>query len=56
MICGVAVYFITLFVPYETLINYIMTYFGYAGAISGAITIVRFFMLWSQDRKTARAA
>ena len=56
MICGVAVYFITLFVPYETLINYIMTYFGYAGAISGAITIVRFFMLWSQDRKAARAA
>ena len=56
VICGVAVYFITLFVPYETLINYIMTYFGYAGAISGAITIVRFFMLWSQDRKTARAA
>lgn len=56
VICGVAVYFITLFVPYETLINYIMTYFGYAGAISGAITIVRFFMLWSQDRKAARAA
>lgn len=56
VICGVAVYFITLFVPYETLINYIMTYFGYAGAISGAITIVRFFMLWSQDRKPARAA
>ena len=56
VICGVAVYFITLFVPYETLINYIMTYFAYAVAIIGAITIVRFFMLWSQDRKTARAA
>ena len=54
VICGVAVYFITLYIPYEKLINYIMTYFGYAGAFSGIVTIIRFFMLWSEDRKAAQ--
>lgn len=51
--CGVVVYFVVLFIPYEALINYIMTYFGYAGALSGAVIIIRYFMLKSQDKKAA---
>ena len=54
--CGVIVYFVVLFIPYEALINYIMTYFGYAGALSGVIIVVRYFMLKSQDKKAAAAA
>lgn len=54
--CGVIVYFVVLFIPYEALINYIMTYFGYAGALSGVIIVVRYFMLKSQDKKAAATA
>ena len=53
--CGVVVYFVVLFIPYEALINYIMTYFGYAGALSGVIIIIRYFMLKAQDKKAAAA-
>lgn len=53
--CGVVVYFVVLFIPYEALINYIMTYFGYAGALSGVIIIIRYFMLKTQDKKATAA-
>ena len=52
--CAVVVYFITLFIPYETLINYIMTYFGYAGFFSAVVITVRCLMLRSQDKRAKR--
>lgn len=51
IICAGVVYFITLYVPYQTLINYIMTYFGYAGFFSAVIIVYRGFVFWMEDRK-----
>ena len=49
---GVAVYFITLFVPYETLLNYIMTYCGYTGAIVAVVVIARYYIIKAKDKKS----
>lgn len=51
VVCGVVVYFITLYIPYQTLLNNIMTYFGYAGAFSGVVIIYRYIVLKMQDKK-----
>lgn len=53
IVCAVVVYFITQFIPYETLINYIMTYFGYAGFFSTVVIVVRCLMLRAADQKAA---
>jgi len=53
VVCGIVVYVVTLFVPYQTLLNYIMTYFGYTGAISGVAILVRYYMLKREDKKAA---
>lgn len=54
ILCGIVVYLVTLFVPYATLLNYIMTYWGYTGAFSGIVIVIRFFMLRSQDKRAAQ--
>ncbi|MCG7587266.1 hypothetical protein [Photobacterium sp. OFAV2-7] len=51
VIAGTAVYFVTLYVPYQTLLNYIMTYFGYSGAIVCGVVVVRYYMLKAKDKK-----
>ena len=51
---GIIVYIVTLFVPYQTLLNYIMTYCGYSGAIVAVVCIVRYFMVKAQDKKIGR--
>ena len=51
VIGGVCVYIITLFVPYETLLNYVMTYCGYSGCIVAVVCIVRYFIIKSRDKK-----
>lgn len=48
---GVVVYLVTLFVPYETLLNYIMTYCGYSGAIVAFVVIVRYYIIRAKDKK-----
>ncbi|WED27638.1 hypothetical protein L3V77_05225 [Vibrio sp. DW001] len=51
VIVGTAVYFVTLYVPYQTLLNYIMTYFGYSGAIVCGVVVVRYYMIKARDEK-----
>lgn len=51
IICSIVVYFITLYIPYEILLNKIMTYFGYAGAFSGFVIVYRYIVLKLQDKK-----
>ena len=51
VIAGICVYIITLFVPYETLLNYIMTYCGYSGCVVAVVCIVRYFIIKSRDKK-----
>lgn len=53
-IFAVAVYIVTLFVPYSTLLNYIMTYCGYSGAIVFAACVIRYFMIRSADKKSGK--
>ena len=54
VIAGICVYIITLFVPYETLLNYIMTYCGYSGCVVAVVCIVRYFIIKSRDTKEAK--
>ena len=53
VIAGICVYIITLFVPYEALLNYIMTYCGYSGCVVAVVCIVRYFIIKSRDKKEA---
>ena len=48
------VYVVTLYVPYATLLNYIMTYCGYSGAIVFIVCAVRYFSIRSSDRKSGK--
>lgn len=53
IICGVAgvvVYFVCLYIPYQTLLNYIMTYFGYGGFIIFCVCFVRYLIIRSKDK------
>lgn len=50
-VAGTCVYFITLYVPYQTLLNYIMTYFGYSGALVCAVVVARYFTIKAKDKK-----
>lgn len=50
VIGGIAVYFVTLFVPYQTLLNYIMTYSGYSGTIVFLVCVIRYFMIKAKDK------
>lgn len=52
---GVVIYIVTLFVPYEVLLNYIMTYCGYFGMIVGLVCIVRYVMVRMKDKETNQA-
>ncbi|MCL6270834.1 hypothetical protein M3P05_12960 [Sansalvadorimonas sp. 2012CJ34-2] len=47
---GAVVYFVTLLFPYQALLNYIMTYCGYSGAIVAAIVIFRFYVIKAKDQ------
>lgn len=51
IIAGVVVYFVTLFIPYQTLLNYIMTYCGYTGSLVFLVCVVRYFVIKSKDEK-----
>lgn len=51
VVCSVVVYLITLYIPYEVLLNKIMTYFGYTGAFSGFIIVYRYIVLKIQAER-----
>jgi uncharacterized membrane protein YkvI len=48
---GLFVWFIACNVPYETLLNYIMTYCGYSGGLIFAVCVIRYFMVKNADKK-----
>lgn len=50
-VVGICAYFITLFIPYQKLLNVIMTYCGYTGAIVFAIVFLRYNMIRFKDLK-----
>ena len=51
VIIGVVVYVVCLFVPYQTLVNYIMTYCGYTGIIVCVVCAIRHFTIKAKDKK-----
>ena len=55
VILGICVYGITLFVPYQKLLNHIMTFGGYAGAIVFAVITVRYSVILVNDKDSAKA-
>ena len=48
---GIVVYFICILVPYQTLLNYIMTYCGYTGVIVFAVVASRYLYVRHKDRQ-----
>lgn len=48
---GISVYFICLMVPYQILLNYLMTYFGYAGGFVFLVCVIRYFMISKEDKR-----
>lgn len=50
VIAGISVYFVVLFIPYQTLLNYIMTYFGYAGTMVFLVCVIRYFIIKAKDK------
>lgn len=48
---GIIVYIVCNFIPYQTLVNYIMTYCGYTGIIVFAVVGIRYLIIKSQDRE-----
>ncbi|WED27641.1 hypothetical protein L3V77_05240 [Vibrio sp. DW001] len=51
VIAGTSAYLIALFIPYQTLLNYIMTYCGYTGAIVCGVVVVRCHMIKAKDKQ-----
>ncbi|MDB1125762.1 hypothetical protein [Vibrio algarum] len=51
---GTVVYFVTLFIPFQTLLNYIMTYCGYTGAVVCGVVVIRYFIVKTKDEKYLR--
>ena len=51
--CALAViaYVICMFIPYQTLLGYIMTYCGYTGTIVFVVIVARYFMIKAKDKK-----
>lgn len=47
---GVLTYFVCLFVPYQQLLGFIMTYCGYSGAIVFVVIVARYIMVKSKDK------
>ncbi|HHY27984.1 MAG TPA: hypothetical protein GX523_14810 [Desulfitobacterium dehalogenans] len=47
---GVVTYIVTFFVPYQTLLNKIMTYGGYCGAITCVVCTVGYFVAKAKDK------
>lgn len=56
IIGGVASYFVTFFIPYQQILNVVMTYGGYAGAITAVVCTVRYIMIKTADKKKAMSA
>lgn len=52
---GVVVWFIACNIPYQMLLNYIMTYCGYSGTIVFIVCVVRYFLVKNADKKGASA-
>lgn len=48
---GVFTYLVCLFVPYQKLLGFIMTYCGYTGAIVFVAIVARYIMVKAQDKK-----
>lgn len=46
---GIGVYFITLFIPYQTLLHYVMTYCGSAGALVCIVIVSRYLIVKAKD-------
>lgn len=49
---GAIVFIVDLFIPYETLVNVIMTYCGYTGSIVFIVLTVRWLMVSRKDHET----
>lgn len=50
-VAGIAVWFVACNIPYQTLLNYIMTYCGYSGTVVFVVCVVRYFMIKKADKK-----
>lgn len=53
---GIGVFVVDLFIPYETLVNVIMTYCGYTGSIVFVVLTIRWLMVLYKDKKGAVAS
>lgn len=51
IIAGIVIYFICLLVPYQILLNYLMTYFGYCGGFVFLVVVVRYFIISKKDKQ-----
>lgn len=51
IVSGGLIYFICLLVPYQVLLNYLMTYFGYCGGFVFLVCTIRYFMISREDKK-----
>ena len=53
ILSGVGVFIVDLFIPYETLVNIIMTYCGYTGSVVFIVLTIRWIMVSRKDRLAA---
>lgn len=53
---AVIAYIVCMFVPYQTLLGFIMTYCGYTGAIVFVVIVVRYFIVKAKDKKEGTIA
>ena len=50
ILSGVGVFIVDLFIPYETLVNVIMTYCGYTGSVVVIVLTIRWIMVSRKDK------
>ena len=50
VVAGIGVYFVALFISFQTLLNYIMTYCGYTGAVVCGVVVVRYYVIKAKDK------
>lgn len=50
ILSGVGVFIVDLFIPYETLVNVIMTYCGYTGSVVFIVLTIRWIMVSRKDK------
>ena len=51
VIGGISIYLVTLFIPYQTLLNKIMTYGGLCGAVTAIVCTVQYCIIRARDKR-----